>query len=55
MKKWLAIIAGLGLFVILVQVWEAQFCKKLVKDMTVAGAIMTGAEAIEKYEECKKW
>ena len=37
-----------GLFVILVQVWEAQFCKKLVKDMT-------GAEAIEKYEECKKW
>ena len=48
MKKWLVITAGLGLFAILVQVWEAQFCKKLVKDMT-------GAEAIEKYEECKKW
>ena len=48
MKKWLPIIAGLGLFVILVQVWEAQFCKKLVKDMT-------GSEAIDKYEECKKW
>ncbi len=48
MKKWLAIIGGLVLFVILVQVWEAQFCKKLVKDMT-------GSEAIDKYEECKKW
>ena len=48
MKKWLAIIVGLVLFVILVQVYDAQFCKKVVKDMT-------GAEAIEKYEECKKW
>ena len=48
MKKFLAIIGGLVLFVILVQVWEAQFCKKLVKDMT-------GSEAIDKYEECKKW
>jgi hypothetical protein len=48
MKKLLWVIIGLGLFVILVQAWEAQYCKKVVKDMT-------GAEAIEKYEECKKW
>ena len=48
MKKLLWVVFGLGLFVLLVQLWESQFCKKLVKDMT-------GAEAIEKYEECKKW
>ena len=48
MKILLWVIIGLGLFVILVQAWEAQYCKKVVKDMT-------GAEAIEKYEECKKW
>ena len=48
MKKLLWVVFGLALFVLLVQLWEAQFCKKLVKDMT-------GAEAIEKYEECKKW
>ena len=48
MKKFLVIIFVLGLFVVLAQVWEAQFCKNVVKDMT-------GSEAIDKYEECKKW
>ena len=48
MKKLLGAIIVIGLFVILVQVWESQFCKKISKDLT-------GAEAIEKYEECKKW
>ena len=48
MKKWLAIIIGLGLLVYLAQVYEAASCRDLVKDMT-------GSEAIEKYEECKKF
>ena len=48
MKKWLAIIIGLGLLVYLAQVYEAASCRDLVKDMT-------GSEAKEKYEECKKF
>ena len=48
MKKWLAIIIGLGLLVYLAQVYEAASCRVLVKDMT-------GSEAKEKYEECKKF
>ena len=48
MKKWLAIIIGLGLLVYLAQVYEAVSCRDLVKDMT-------GSEAIEKYEKCKKF
>jgi hypothetical protein len=48
MKKFLVIIFVLGLFVVLAQVWEAQFCKNVVKDMT-------GSEAKVKYEECLLW
>ena len=48
MKKFLVIIIGLGLFVLIAQVWQAQFCKKVIKDMSAS-------EAKEKYEKCLKW
>ena len=47
MKKVLLIIFGLGLLVYLTQVYEAQSCKDLVKDLN-----LTGTEAKDKYEEC---
>jgi hypothetical protein len=47
-KKILVIIFVLVLLGYLAHVWEKQYCKNLVKDMT-------GSEAIDKYEECKKW
>ena len=50
MKKFLVIIFVLGLLVYLAQVYEAQSCKDLVKNLN-----LTGAEAKDKYEECKKF
>ena len=50
MKKFLVIIFVLGLLVYLAQVYEAQSCKDLVKDLK-----LTGTEAKDKYEECKKF
>ena len=48
MKKLLGSIIVLGLLIYLAQVYEAQKCKNLVKDMT-------GSEAKDKYEECKRF
>ena len=50
MKKLLGIIIGLVLLVFLAQVYEAQSCKDLVEDLK-----LTGAEAKNKYEECKRF
>jgi hypothetical protein len=50
MKKFLVIIIGLSLLVYLAQVYEAQSCKDLVKNLN-----LTGTEAKAKYEECKKF
>ena len=50
MKKLLWVIFGLGLLVYLAQVYETQSCKDLVKDLN-----LTGTEAKDKYEECKKF
>ena len=50
MKKFLVIIFGLGILVYLAQVYEAQSCKNLVKELN-----LTGTEAKDKYEECKKF
>ena len=49
MKKLLWIVV-LGLLVYLTQVYEAQSCKDLVKDLK-----LTGTEAKDKYEECKRF
>ena len=49
MKKLLGIVV-LGLLVYLAQVYEAQSCKDLVKDLKP-----TGTEAKDKYEECKRF
>ena len=49
MKKLLVIVV-LGLLVYLAQVYEAQSCKDLVKNLN-----LTGTEAKAKYEECKKF
>ena len=49
MKKLLVIVV-LGLLVYLAEVYEAQSCKNLVKDLN-----LTGTEAKDKYEECKKF
>ena len=50
MKKVLVVIFALGLLVYLAQVYEAQSCKDLVKDLN-----LSGTEAKDKYEECKKF
>ena len=50
MKKLLVIIIGVCLLVYLAQVYETQSCKKLVKELN-----LTGTEAKDKYEECKKF
>ena len=49
MKKLLVIVV-LGLLVFLAQVYEAQSCKDLVKELK-----LTGIEAKDKYEECKRF
>ena len=49
MKKLLGIVV-LGILLYLAHVYEAQSCKKLVKDLK-----LTGNEAKDKYEECKKF
>lgn len=49
-KKFLVIIIGLCIFVYLAQVHEAQSCKNLVKELN-----LTGTEAKDKYEKCKKF
>lgn len=49
-KKILVIIIGLGLLVFLAQVYEVQSCKDLVKELK-----LTGTEAKDKYEECKRF
>ena len=49
MKKLLVIVV-LGLLVFLAQVYEAQSCKDLVKELK-----LTGTEAKDKYEECKRF
>lgn len=50
MKKWLAIIIGLGLLVYLAQVYEAASCRDLVKELN-----LSGTEAKDKYEQCKRF
>ena len=50
MKKLLWVIIGLGLLIYLSQVWTAQNCKDVVKELN-----LTGSEAKVKYEECLKW
>ncbi len=50
MIKLLVIIIGLGLIVYLAQAYEAQSCKDLVKELN-----LTGTEAKNKYEECRKF
>ena len=50
MKKLLGIIIVLGLLVFFARVWQAQFCKDVVKESS-----LTGFEAKVKYEECLKW
>ena len=50
MKKVLVIIFVLGLLVYLAQIYETQSCKDLVKDLN-----LTGTEAKDKYEECKRF
>ena len=49
MKKLLVIVV-LGLLVFLAQVYETQSCKDLVKELK-----LTGTEAKDKYEECKRF
>ena len=49
MKKILGIVV-LGLLVYLAQVYESQSCKDLVKDLK-----LSGTEAKDKYEECKRF
>ena len=49
MKKLLVIVV-LGLLVYLAQVYETQSCKNLVKELK-----LTGTEAKDKYEECKRF
>ncbi len=49
-KKILVIIIGLGLLVYLAQVYEAASCKDLVKELN-----LTGSEAKDKYEQCKRF
>ena len=49
MKKLLVIVV-LVLLVFLAQVYEAQSCKDLVKELK-----LTGTEAKDKYEECKRF
>ena len=49
MKKLLVIVV-LGLLVFLAQLYEAQSCKDLVKELK-----LTGTEAKDKYEECKRF
>ena len=50
MKKLFWAIICLGLLVYLAQVYEAQTCKDLLKELN-----LTGTEAEDKYEECKKF
>ena len=48
--KELLVIVVLGLLVYLAQVYETQSCKNLVKELK-----LTGTEAKDKYEECKRF
>ena len=49
MKKLLVIVV-LGLLVYLAQVYEAASCRDLVKELN-----LTGTEAKDKYEQCKRF
>jgi len=50
MKKLLGAIIVLGLLVYLAQVYEAASCRDLVEELN-----LTGTEAKDKYEQCKRF
>ena len=50
MKKYLWIIIVLGLLGYLAHLWTENMCRDVVKKLN-----LTGTEAKDKYEECKKF